>query len=116
MLGQALHALERDGYVRREVHTTGRLHVEFSLTDMGRETADKLMELPVCCRGSCPRSWPRRMPSTTSQPIDLALQGGAASPLPRRSQEQTAGDLGPLAGDPAGVGKAMVNPPTTDSA
>jgi DNA-binding HxlR family transcriptional regulator len=27
MLAEALHALERDGYVRREVHTTNRLHV-----------------------------------------------------------------------------------------
>jgi DNA-binding HxlR family transcriptional regulator len=40
MLAQALHALERDGYVRREVHTTDRLYVEYSLADMGGETAE----------------------------------------------------------------------------
>ncbi|GAB3897299.1 helix-turn-helix domain-containing protein [Kibdelosporangium lantanae] len=45
MLAQALQALERDGFVRRDVQTTNRLHVEYSLTDLGREIAGKLLEL-----------------------------------------------------------------------
>lgn len=45
MLAQALQALERDGFVRRDVQTTNRLHVEYSLTDLGREMADKVLEL-----------------------------------------------------------------------
>src|ERR1700737_2879814 len=45
MLAQALQALEYDGFVRREVQTTTRLHVEYSLTDLGREMADKALEL-----------------------------------------------------------------------
>jgi DNA-binding HxlR family transcriptional regulator len=45
MLAQALQALERDGFVRREVQTTNRLHVEYSLTDLGREMAGKVLEL-----------------------------------------------------------------------
>jgi DNA-binding HxlR family transcriptional regulator len=45
MLAQALQALERDGFVRRDVQTTSRLHVEYSLTDLGREMADKVLEL-----------------------------------------------------------------------
>jgi DNA-binding HxlR family transcriptional regulator len=45
MLAQALQALEHDGFVRRDVHSTNRLHVEYSLTDLGREMADKVLEL-----------------------------------------------------------------------
>jgi len=45
MLAQALQALERDGFVRRHVQTTNRLHVEYSLTNLGREIAGKLLEL-----------------------------------------------------------------------
>jgi DNA-binding HxlR family transcriptional regulator len=45
MLAQALQALERDGFVHRDVQTTSRLHVEYSLTDLGREMADKVLEL-----------------------------------------------------------------------
>ncbi|MGW1209231.1 winged helix-turn-helix transcriptional regulator [Streptomyces sp. NPDC002499] len=45
MLAQALQALERDGFVRREVQSTFPLRVEYSLTDIGTETAAKVKEL-----------------------------------------------------------------------
>ena len=45
MLAQALQALERDGFVHREIRTVFPPHVEYSLTELGRETAAKLIDL-----------------------------------------------------------------------
>ncbi|MFD6178055.1 MULTISPECIES: winged helix-turn-helix transcriptional regulator [unclassified Isoptericola] len=45
MLAQTLQALERDGMVAREVRTTIPPHVEYSLTDLGRKVADRLVGL-----------------------------------------------------------------------
>lgn len=45
MLSQTLQALERDGLVLREARPTIPPHVEYSLTPVGREVADKLLEL-----------------------------------------------------------------------
>jgi DNA-binding HxlR family transcriptional regulator len=45
MLAQTLQALERDGMVAREVRTTIPPHVEYSLTDLGRQVADRLVGL-----------------------------------------------------------------------
>ncbi|HTJ69804.1 MAG TPA: helix-turn-helix domain-containing protein [Actinospica sp.] len=45
MLSQSLHALERDGFVAREVHSTIPPRVEYSLTPLGTQTAGKLWEL-----------------------------------------------------------------------
>lgn len=45
MLAQTLQALERDGMVTREVRTTIPPHVEYSLTDLGRRVADRLVGL-----------------------------------------------------------------------
>ncbi|MFI5933575.1 winged helix-turn-helix transcriptional regulator [Actinoplanes sp. NPDC051494] len=45
MLAQTLQALERDGFVRREVHAVMPPRVEYSLTDLGRGTAVKLLDL-----------------------------------------------------------------------
>jgi DNA-binding HxlR family transcriptional regulator len=42
MLAQTLLALERDGFVHRENRSTAGLHVEYQLTDLGRETAAQL--------------------------------------------------------------------------
>ena len=47
MLAQSLHALERDGFVAREVHSTIPPRVEYSLTELGARTAAKLWELVV---------------------------------------------------------------------
>ncbi len=45
MLSQTLQALERDGLVLREARPTIPPHVEYSLTPVGRDVADKLLEL-----------------------------------------------------------------------
>ncbi len=45
MLSQTLHALERDGLVRRQVHTTIPPHVEYSLTPLGGRVAGALRGL-----------------------------------------------------------------------
>ncbi|WP_133904340.1 winged helix-turn-helix transcriptional regulator [Actinophytocola oryzae] len=45
MLSQTLQALERDGLVLREARPTIPPHVEYSLTPVGREVAEKLLEL-----------------------------------------------------------------------
>jgi DNA-binding HxlR family transcriptional regulator len=45
MLAQTLHALERDGLVRRDVQTTIPPHVQYSLTPLGTRVATKLRDL-----------------------------------------------------------------------
>lgn len=55
MLSQSLHALERDGIVIREVHSTIPPRVEYSLTPLGVQTADKLWALVVLLEDSMPQ-------------------------------------------------------------
>ena len=55
MLAQSLHALERDGLVAREVHSTIPPRVEYSLTPLGALTAEKLWELVVHLETSMPQ-------------------------------------------------------------
>ena len=55
MLAQSLHALERDGIVVREVHSTIPPRVEYSLTPLGEQTADKLWELVAFLQSSMPK-------------------------------------------------------------
>jgi DNA-binding HxlR family transcriptional regulator len=45
MLSQTLQALERDGLVIREARPVNPPHVEYRLSPLGRETADRLREL-----------------------------------------------------------------------
>lgn len=45
MLAQTLHALERDGLVVRDARPTSPPHVEYRLTPLGRETAERLLSL-----------------------------------------------------------------------
>lgn len=45
MLSQTLHALEREGLVLREAEPTNPPRVEYSLTPLGQEIADRLKEL-----------------------------------------------------------------------
>ncbi|MFI9510785.1 winged helix-turn-helix transcriptional regulator [Nocardia sp. NPDC052566] len=47
MLSQTLQALERDGMVHREVHETIPPRVEYTLTALGAEVADRLESLIV---------------------------------------------------------------------
>ena len=55
MLAQSLHALERDGMVVREVHSTIPPQVEYSLTPLGERSAEKLWELVVVLEDSMPQ-------------------------------------------------------------
>jgi DNA-binding HxlR family transcriptional regulator len=45
MLAQTLQVLERDGFVHREAELTIPPRVEYSLTPLGRQVADKLLDL-----------------------------------------------------------------------
>jgi DNA-binding HxlR family transcriptional regulator len=45
MLSQTLHALERDGLVHREAQPTNPPRVDYTLTPLGREVAERLMGL-----------------------------------------------------------------------
>ncbi|MEC3980914.1 winged helix-turn-helix transcriptional regulator [Amycolatopsis sp. H20-H5] len=45
MLAQTLQSLERDGLVHREAQATIPPRVDYSLTPLGRKTADKLHDL-----------------------------------------------------------------------
>ncbi|MBV2363989.1 winged helix-turn-helix transcriptional regulator [Streptomonospora nanhaiensis] len=54
MLAQTLQALERDGFVHREVHAVMPPRVEYSLTDLGRTTAEKLLDLIDHLEGHMP--------------------------------------------------------------
>ena len=55
MLAQSLHALERDGFVERTVHSTIPPRVEYTLTALGTQTADKLHELVDLLENSMPQ-------------------------------------------------------------
>lgn len=45
MLTQSLQALERDGFVLREMQSTFPMRVEYSLTVLGRDTAARALDL-----------------------------------------------------------------------
>lgn len=45
MLSQTLHALERDGLVRREAQPTNPPRVDYELTSLGREVSGRLIGL-----------------------------------------------------------------------
>ncbi|MEU1676628.1 helix-turn-helix domain-containing protein [Streptomyces roseifaciens] len=45
MLSQTLHALERDGLVHREAQPTNPPRVDYALTPLGQDVADRLLGL-----------------------------------------------------------------------
>ncbi|MBT2423086.1 helix-turn-helix transcriptional regulator [Streptomyces sp. ISL-22] len=45
MLSQTLHALERDGLVHRDAQPTNPPRVDYELTPLGREVAERLLSL-----------------------------------------------------------------------
>lgn len=55
MLAQSLHALERDGFVARQVHSTIPPRVEYRLTQLGTQTAEKLWALVVHLEDTMPQ-------------------------------------------------------------
>ncbi|MEU6946052.1 helix-turn-helix domain-containing protein [Streptomyces sp. NPDC046316] len=54
MLAQTLHALERDGLVHREAQPTNPPRVDYTLTPLGREVADRLVGLIELVEGRMP--------------------------------------------------------------
>jgi DNA-binding HxlR family transcriptional regulator len=54
MLSQTLHALERDGLVHREAQPTNPPRVDYSLTPLGQETAERLVALIELVEGRMP--------------------------------------------------------------
>ena len=54
MLAQSLHALERDGFVGRTVHSTIPPRVEYTLTPLGTTVMEKLTDLVECLEGAMP--------------------------------------------------------------
>jgi DNA-binding HxlR family transcriptional regulator len=55
MLAQSLHALERDGFVERTVHSTIPPRVEYALTPLGGQTTDRLTDLVRLLEDAMPR-------------------------------------------------------------
>jgi DNA-binding HxlR family transcriptional regulator len=47
MLAQTLQTLERDGLVRRDARPVIPPHVDYSLTDLGREAAEQVRALAL---------------------------------------------------------------------
>ncbi|MCX4586252.1 helix-turn-helix domain-containing protein [Streptomyces sp. NBC_01481] len=54
MLSQTLHALERDGLVQREAQPTNPPRVDYELTPLGHEVADRLLGLIHFLEGRMP--------------------------------------------------------------
>lgn len=55
MLAQTLHQLEADGFVHRVAHAVVPPHVDYSLTPLGREAADKVVALSSWIETNLPR-------------------------------------------------------------
>jgi DNA-binding HxlR family transcriptional regulator len=54
MLAKTLQALERDGFVHRDAHPTIPPRVDYSLTPLGVETADRIWQLIELLEGRMP--------------------------------------------------------------
>ncbi|WP_405998250.1 winged helix-turn-helix transcriptional regulator [Streptomyces sp. NBC_00829] len=54
MLSQTLHALERDGLVRRDAQPTNPPRVDYELTPLGRQVTERLMGLIHFVEGRMP--------------------------------------------------------------
>lgn len=55
MLAQSLRLLERDGLVQRTAHQVVPPHVDYALTPMGQEVAQKVLALAQCIEGYMPQ-------------------------------------------------------------
>lgn len=55
MLTQSLRLLEKDALVRRTAHQIVPPHVDYDLTPMGREVAQKVLALARCIEGNLPQ-------------------------------------------------------------
>jgi DNA-binding HxlR family transcriptional regulator len=60
MLAQTLRALEQDGFVLRTVHATKPPKVEYSLTEMGSEVAERMLSLAAYIESNVGRAMAHR--------------------------------------------------------
>lgn len=60
MLSQTLKDLEADGFVVRTAHAVVPPHVDYELTDLGREAAKHVVALASLIEASLPQILPRR--------------------------------------------------------
>ncbi|MFA6265008.1 MAG: helix-turn-helix domain-containing protein [Pseudolabrys sp.] len=77
MLAQTLHQLEGDGMVARVAYKVVPPHVEYSLTPLGREAAEKVRALADWIEVSLPRIARHWKPAEAAHPVAV-LQDGAA--------------------------------------
>ena len=70
MLAQTLQVLEGDGLVRRVAHPVVPPHVDYSLTPLGREVAERVQDLADWIEGSMPAIEQARLKSGM-QPMRL---------------------------------------------
>ncbi|CAM5410087.1 hypothetical protein SALBM217S_08552 [Streptomyces griseoloalbus] len=83
MLSQTLHALERDGLVHREAQPTNPPRVDYELTPLGRDVAERLLSLIHLGGGSDGRRprGPRALRRDARRPLTLrAVVAGPVHP------------------------------------
>lgn len=78
MLSQTLHQLEADGMVSRVAYQVVPPHVEYSLTPLGREAADKVRVLADWIEMSLPRIARHWKTAAAAHPAADAQDGAAA--------------------------------------
>lgn len=84
MLAQTLHALEADGFVRREAYAVIPPRVDYSLTDMGRQVAAHVDTLGSWIEKNLPRVLDARRKHAAASPgATPSSTSGRATPRPR---------------------------------
>lgn len=81
MLSQTLKELEADGFVLRTAHAVVPPHVDYELTDLGREAAKHVVALAAWIEGALPEILPRK-----------AGAGRSSSPFPKGSAQEAQQD------------------------
>jgi DNA-binding HxlR family transcriptional regulator len=76
MLSQTLHALERDGLVHREARPTNPPRVDYELTPLGRQVAERLLALIELVEGRMPEVLTARADYDEAHPARQALVRG----------------------------------------
>lgn len=56
MLAQTLRVLEEDGFVRRTAHPVVPPHVDYELTTLGQQVAERVRALAICIEDSIGQS------------------------------------------------------------
>lgn len=83
MLAQTLQQLEHDGFVQRVAHPVVPPHVEYSLTDLGREIGAQVQGLADWIEGNLPRILARQPASAAEAAAAVATNAPARSAGPR---------------------------------